>query len=155
MRTRLLVATILLTTAAITAPQPEWAAIARLTRGAGTDCPWLASLHRQAAAHLADPDPDLLDALRALAVQAHDMAWAMQFGFLLDPDRKLLSIGFAQSENTRDAARRSSQPWFCTISPRTSPRAIASSRPGRRAGPRRAHPRPARDPRPGLRPHRG
>lgn len=88
--------------AAITAPQPEWVAIARLTRGAGTDCPWLASLHRQAAAHLAVPEPYLSDALRALAVQAHDMAWAMRFGFLLDPDRKLLSIGFAQSENTRD-----------------------------------------------------
>ncbi len=88
--------------AAITAPQPDWAAILRLTDKTRTDCIWLAALHDRAALHLANPAPDPSQALNALAGQARTLAWAMEFGFLLDPDRKLLSIGFAQAESARD-----------------------------------------------------
>jgi cyclic beta-1,2-glucan synthetase len=40
--------------------------------------------------------------LAALAVSARSMALAMEFGFLLDPDRKLLSIGCIAPEGTLD-----------------------------------------------------
>ncbi|WP_252727248.1 GH36-type glycosyl hydrolase domain-containing protein [Paracoccus sp. C2R09] len=88
--------------AAIRAPRPEWAAIQRLTGKAARDCVWLAALHDRAVAYLADPDPDLSTPLHDLAMQARALAWDMDFTFLLDPERKLLSIGFNQSDNTRD-----------------------------------------------------
>ncbi|MFN3525248.1 MAG: glucoamylase family protein, partial [Paracoccus sp. (in: a-proteobacteria)] len=89
-------------------PAPQWAAILRLTdKAAAGPAPadlhiWLTALHGRAAAHLADPAPDLADRLHRIADQARSMALAMQFGFLIDPDRKLLSIGFSQTENARD-----------------------------------------------------
>ncbi|WP_304618861.1 GH36-type glycosyl hydrolase domain-containing protein [Paracoccus sediminilitoris] len=89
---------------AIRAPRPEWAAIQRLTGKAGRDCVWLAALHDRSAAHLADPAPQLAGPLRALAAQARALAWDMDFAFLLDPERKLLSIGFTQSDNSRDGS---------------------------------------------------
>ncbi|MFZ2100305.1 MAG: glucoamylase family protein, partial [Oricola sp.] len=41
--------------------------------------------------------------LHALAGRAHSMAMAMDFEFLLDPERKLLSIGYSLAENSIDA----------------------------------------------------
>lgn len=41
--------------------------------------------------------------LRALSNEAHAMALSMDFAFLLDPERKLLSIGYSRSENSLDA----------------------------------------------------
>ena len=47
--------------------------------------------------------PDILKGrLRALADTARAMALAMDFAFLLDPDRKLLSIGYALADNSLD-----------------------------------------------------
>ncbi len=66
---------------------------------------WAAVLRDGAAAHaaeLAAPHAPLAARLRALAGRARAYAEAMQFGFLLDPDRKLLSIGFAVGEARRD-----------------------------------------------------
>jgi cyclic beta-1,2-glucan synthetase len=40
--------------------------------------------------------------LHALAVRARGMAMAMDFAFLLDPERKLLSIGYSLAENSLD-----------------------------------------------------
>ena len=40
--------------------------------------------------------------LLALAYQAEEMAWAMDFRFLYDPSRKLFSIGFRVADNTLD-----------------------------------------------------
>ncbi|MBI4692596.1 MAG: glycosyl transferase [Gammaproteobacteria bacterium] len=40
--------------------------------------------------------------LDALARSAHELAMAMDFGFLLDPERKLLSIGFRVGDGTLD-----------------------------------------------------
>ena len=40
--------------------------------------------------------------LSALALQAEQMAWAMDFRFLFDPSRKLFSIGFRVADNTLD-----------------------------------------------------
>lgn len=48
-------------------------------------------------------DPIQLDArLTALAKAARDMALAMDFAFLIDPDRKLLSIGYSLLDNGLD-----------------------------------------------------
>lgn len=88
--------------------EPQWAVILRLTdKAAAGPAPaeqriWLAALHDRAAAHLADPAPALADNLRRIAAQARSLALEMEFGFLIDPDRKLLSIGFSQTENVRD-----------------------------------------------------
>ncbi len=41
--------------------------------------------------------------LAAVATQARDMARAMEFAFLLDPEKKLLSIGFSAETNSLDA----------------------------------------------------
>jgi cyclic beta-1,2-glucan synthetase len=41
--------------------------------------------------------------LRALADRARGMAMSMDFAFLLDPERKLLSIGYSLTENSLDA----------------------------------------------------
>ena len=40
--------------------------------------------------------------LRTVAGRAREFAEAMEFGFLLDPERKLLSIGFRTSDGSRD-----------------------------------------------------
>ena len=44
----------------------------------------------------------LLERLRALADGARNFAYDMQFGFLLDPDRQLLSIGYRLSDGRLD-----------------------------------------------------
>ncbi len=52
---------------------------------------------------LAEPESAALDArLRVLAQTAHALAMAMEFGFLIDPDRLLLSIGYQTSEAALD-----------------------------------------------------
>jgi cyclic beta-1,2-glucan synthetase len=53
----------------------------------------------------ADEDPNGLDRrLAALEQTAHTMAATMQFGFLLNTDRRLLSIGFSVTEDRLDAS---------------------------------------------------
>jgi len=42
--------------------------------------------------------------LLAIAREAREMAMAMEFGFLLDPERKLLSIGYSVTENRLDTS---------------------------------------------------
>ena len=52
--------------------------------------------------HIAETPDILKDRLRALADTARAMALAMDFAFLLDPERKLLSIGYALADNSLD-----------------------------------------------------
>ena len=52
--------------------------------------------------HVQDAPRSLAGRLRALAKTARDMALAMDFAFLLDPERKLLSIGYSHSDNNLD-----------------------------------------------------
>ncbi|MDP3815755.1 GH36-type glycosyl hydrolase domain-containing protein, partial [Pseudomonas sp.] len=47
---------------------------------------------------------ELHTTLRSLAAQAREMAMAMDFAFLLEPERKLLSIGFGLSDNNLDSS---------------------------------------------------
>ena len=57
------------------------------------------------AGHVADMAADrakLVGRLHALATRARDMALEMRFGFLMDPERKLMSIGFAVTEARLD-----------------------------------------------------
>ena len=66
---------------------------------------WIAALHRSVESHLRDQiDPSAL-APRLLAIEqsARGMALAMEFGFLRNTDRKLLSIGFLADEGRLDA----------------------------------------------------
>jgi cyclic beta-1,2-glucan synthetase len=69
---------------------------------------WIAAFRDAIAEHLRDRGLDhgrrvLLGArLAALAAEAREMAMAMDFGFLLDPERKLLSIGYSVTENSLD-----------------------------------------------------
>src|SRR6185437_6369864 len=49
--------------------------------------------------------PHLLQTrLRSLADTSRSMALGMDFAFLLDPDRKLLSIGYSQADNSLDTS---------------------------------------------------
>ena len=69
---------------------------------------WIGVLKLAVAEHsrdrlaLADAPQDLGGRLKTLADTARQMALAMDFGFMLDPARKLLSIGFSQSDNSLD-----------------------------------------------------
>ncbi|MBK5356084.1 glycosyl transferase [Pseudomonas sp. TH41] len=69
---------------------------------------WIEALRKAVAEHLRDrkvPDeaqPTLAERLQTLANTARAMAGAMDFGFLLDPERKLLSIGYSQIDNRLD-----------------------------------------------------
>jgi cyclic beta-1,2-glucan synthetase len=49
-----------------------------------------------------DPAGFVVEYLESLAAQALEMADAMEFGFLLDPQRKLLSIGYRANDGTLD-----------------------------------------------------
>lgn len=51
----------------------------------------------------ADSASTLARRLHALSAEAHTMALSMDFAFLLDPERRLLSIGYSRSENRLDA----------------------------------------------------
>ncbi len=80
------------------------------TAGAGDDdlTIWTAALGRTLAAHAQDRSldaaarEDLDGRLRALAATARAMALAMDFSFLVDPERGLLSIGYSLSEHGLD-----------------------------------------------------
>ncbi len=61
---------------------------------------WITALNRTISAH-AEPEPDR-DRLHRLETAARGFAMAMEFGFLLDPEKKLLSIGFSAATNTLD-----------------------------------------------------
>jgi cyclic beta-1,2-glucan synthetase len=69
---------------------------------------WTEALKKAAAEHdrdrvqTADAPHALKDRLRALAGTAREMALAMDFAFLLDPERKLLSIGYSVAGNRLD-----------------------------------------------------
>ncbi|MCQ4240595.1 GH36-type glycosyl hydrolase domain-containing protein [Stutzerimonas stutzeri] len=69
---------------------------------------WLSSLSQTLAEHVRDrqqSDESLLQLqarLRSLAGAARQMALEMDFGFLLDPERKLLSIGYGLADNSLD-----------------------------------------------------
>jgi cyclic beta-1,2-glucan synthetase len=53
---------------------------------------------------LATDGPESLGSrFEAIATRAEEMALGMDFAFLLDPDRKLLSIGYSLSDNRLDA----------------------------------------------------
>ena len=69
---------------------------------------WVEAIQRSIASHLRDSDPpsgepiDLKERLSALEQIARGMALAMDFGFLRNRDRKLLSIGYLVHEDTLD-----------------------------------------------------
>jgi len=69
---------------------------------------WMDALSVAIREHREDADagarcPEAIDArLRALAHTAREMALAMDFSFLLDPERKLLSIGYSLIDGSRD-----------------------------------------------------
>jgi cyclic beta-1,2-glucan synthetase len=71
---------------------------------------WLQALTQalgdlQHDAHLSDTEcAGLHNNLRTVAEQARSMAMAMDFAFLLEPERKLLSIGFCLSDNSLDSS---------------------------------------------------
>jgi cyclic beta-1,2-glucan synthetase len=80
-------------------------------RGAGGDAPllaWSAMLSANLASHARDSGGDqaalrTLEARAAvLAVKARAFALSMEFGFLVEPARQLLSIGFRVAERTPD-----------------------------------------------------
>ncbi|RCW74484.1 cyclic beta-1,2-glucan synthetase [Pseudorhodoferax soli] len=87
------------------------AAAARGTGQQPDDAPadllfWAQALGRLAAGHLQDraqPMAPLALRLQALAAASRAMALDMDFAFLLDPERKLLSIGYALAEQRLDA----------------------------------------------------
>jgi cyclic beta-1,2-glucan synthetase len=65
---------------------------------------WTAALHRTVESHLRDQgDPGALTPrLVAIAQASRTLALAMEFGFLRNDERKLLSIGFLANEGTLD-----------------------------------------------------
>ena len=69
---------------------------------------WIDALAKAVSEHardrlqIADAPNVLKSRLRALADTARAMALEMDFAFLLDPDRKLLSIGFSLADQSRD-----------------------------------------------------
>ncbi|HLV84978.1 MAG TPA: glucoamylase family protein, partial [Devosia sp.] len=69
---------------------------------------WCEALRKTAFEHERDllqanaPAIDLTARLQALADGAREMAMAMDFAWLLEPDRKLLSIGYSLVDNTLD-----------------------------------------------------
>ncbi len=58
--------------------------------------------HARDRLHTADAPHVLQDRLRTLAATAREMALAMDFAFLLDTERKLLSIGYSLADNRLD-----------------------------------------------------
>ncbi len=69
---------------------------------------WIEALGKAAAEHdrdrlqIADSPNALKPRLTALADTARETALAMDFKFLLDPERKLLSIGYSHADNSLD-----------------------------------------------------
>lgn len=65
-------------------------------------CVWTSALRDQVSEPAAERTEELSRRLGAVAQIARKMALAMEFGFLLDPDKKLLSIGFSAETNSLD-----------------------------------------------------
>lgn len=71
---------------------------------------WLQAMQQLLLQHLQDRQfqslslSDLQQRLQAVATTARAMALGMDFSFLLDPDRKLLSIGYTMLDNSRDTS---------------------------------------------------
>ncbi|KGF70808.1 glycosyl transferase [Hoeflea sp. BAL378] len=63
---------------------------------------WIEAVHNCLAGHAADRDMALAPRLAAVEKLARDLALAMDFAFLLDRDKKLLSIGFSVTANQLD-----------------------------------------------------
>jgi len=63
---------------------------------------WTAALCDQVTEPRPNGADDLAARLAAVATQSRDMAMAMEFGFLLDSEKKLLSIGFSAETNSLD-----------------------------------------------------
>ncbi len=69
---------------------------------------WIEALTKAVAEHgrdrlqIADAPENLRHRLFSLAATAREMALAMDFAFLLDPERKLLSIGYSLADNSHD-----------------------------------------------------
>ena len=63
---------------------------------------WTSALRDQLTESFDASVTDLSARLQAVAVLARDMALAMEFAFLLAPEKKLLSIGFSAETNTLD-----------------------------------------------------
>ena len=92
--------------------QKAAAAAAGVKAAAGNGSPdlvfWVEALRRSTEEHHDDwlklaGAPGILNArLRTLADTAREMALAMDFSFLLDPERKLLSIGYSLASNSLD-----------------------------------------------------
>ena len=82
----------------------------KLAQSSGSDDTefWIGALRRSLAEHNRDrlsqlePPQNLSSRLKALADTARQMALEMDFAFLIDPARKLLSIGFSQVDNSLD-----------------------------------------------------
>ncbi|MEY3306676.1 MAG: hypothetical protein RLZZ413_714, partial [Pseudomonadota bacterium] len=63
---------------------------------------WTGAVHRCLTGHMAHPVSR--ERLLALEKLARDLALEMEFGFLLHPEKKLLSIGFSVATNTLDSS---------------------------------------------------
>jgi cyclic beta-1,2-glucan synthetase len=66
---------------------------------------WMSAFARAVAEHAADLSEEagsLRERLAAIAAEARETALAMDFAFLLDPERKLLSIGYSLPDNRLD-----------------------------------------------------
>ncbi|MDO8410927.1 MAG: glucoamylase family protein [Phenylobacterium sp.] len=89
----------------------EWAGLAEPLRGllaeredAAELAYWLSAVEAGLRSHLRDLEFSELDRrLAAAEAVARQMALEMEYGFLLDPDRKLLSIGYRVADGTLDA----------------------------------------------------
>lgn len=65
---------------------------------------WIKTFRKTVLEHARDldGDQDRAGRLQALAAEAREMALAMDFAFLLDPERKLLSIGYSVADDSLD-----------------------------------------------------
>ena len=92
------------------APLPELLALATIAADRVGHVPstdpdlgfWVHALQDCLASHAADEDVSLGPRLARVERMARDFALGMDFGFMLDPDKKLLSIGFSVATNRLD-----------------------------------------------------
>ncbi len=63
---------------------------------------WVEALHNCIASHTDDLEHDLSARLATVERMSREFATGMDFGFLVDPDKKLLSIGFSVTTNSLD-----------------------------------------------------
>ena len=71
---------------------------------------WLEALTRSVASHQQDQlliqqvSGAVVQRLQAISASARDMAMSMDFAFLIEPERKLLSIGYSLRDNSLDSS---------------------------------------------------